>query len=282
MVDGEPGQLNELKAKYEHCFTSSMAESALSGTFSTSTKDFSICSDEMAQRLGFYNVQNCGTTLTTADVTANNCSIFTGAGDIVRGSNEAATPAVNDGGAGGSLPAYADTSPCPSEPGITPAGSGSAKRDGKDVSFTLCNIMGTATVNVVYAKNFLNLFKGAQDAGLDLSGGGGSYLPYDGAVGRWQERCGSLPITSKYSKPPCQGNRIAPPGKSNHELGLAVDLNCRGGLLGGGTSTRATFNRNDPCVAWVIANSPAQGLYLQCEGTKGDGCESWHISPTGG
>jgi hypothetical protein len=201
------------------------------------------------------------------------------------GQNESATtnsPGSTQGGKGGALPDYAVTAPCPSDPDITPAGPGSAQRNGGTVNFTLCKVLNDVTVNTVYAKNFLGLLKDAKTAGIALTGGGGSYLPYTGALARWSDRCGSLPIDSGYQAPPCTGARIAPPGKSNHELGLAVDLNCNGGLLGGGTKTRATFNTADPCVAWVIQNSPKYGLFLQCEGTTGDNCESWHISPTGG
>jgi hypothetical protein len=290
IVDSQDGKtLSELKTKYEHCFTSSLSERVLSDSSLSSSKDFSICGDEMAQRLGLYNIDNCSTTLLTNDVTANSCSIFNGAGDVVAGEGESGVSAIGNtgtvgGASDGKLPNYADTSPCPSDPDIQPAGSGSAQRDGKTVNFTLCKVMNKATVNVVYARNFLNLFKGAQAAGLDLNGGGGSYLSYDAAVARWRERCGSRPISAGYAAPPCTGAKIAPPGKSNHELGLAVDLTCPGttNSLGGHTTSRAAFNRSDPCVAWVIQNSPSMGLYLQCEGTKGSYCESWHISPTGG
>jgi hypothetical protein len=155
------------------------------------------------------------------------------------------------------------------------------------VSFTLCRVLDTATVNVVYANNFLGLFKNARAAGHDLGAGGGSYLSMDGALARWRERCGDRPISDGYAKPPCVGNKIAPPGSSNHEIGLAVDLTCNGVSLGGGTTTRDQFDTNDPCVSWVRSNSREFGLILQCDRVRSDGtqsakCESWHISPTGG
>lgn len=187
----------------------------------------------------------------------------------------------------GDLPDFVSDADCPSSPGITDAGTGSAIRNDVNVQFKLCNVLGTATVNTVYATNFLNLFNGARAAGFDLTGGGGSYASIEGALNRWTQRCGSRPISAGYAKPPCIGAQIAPPGKSNHEIGLAVDLNCGGGLLGGGTQTRAAYRRDDPCVTWVRTNSPTWGLILQCErvradGTQSDSCESWHISPTGG
>jgi hypothetical protein len=215
---------------------------------------------------------------------------YESSGDSATGAGGAGTPTA--GGAGGVAadPIMRDaTEPCPSDPDVTDQGVTTGLRNGVQYSFRLCRIMGMAQVNVMFADSFLQLFRGARNAGLDLGAGGGSFLSSSGAIQRWSERCGSHPASEGWDSPPCVGNRAAPPGRSYHEVGLAVDLTCNGASLGGGTTTRDTFNPNAPCMQHVIQNSPALGLFLQCEGRTPDGrwrvetgCESWHISPTGG
>lgn len=286
-------RLAELNERYSGCFGTKIDPTTFAMTFENSPNYEKIgdskCKDgsEILLRYRFYILDS---------VSIRSMACYEGLDETsckelgIEGDTTA--PTTGTGGTpgaatSGDLPEFVSTAPCPSTPGITDAGTGSAMRDGVTVQFKLCSVLGTATVNTVYATNFLNLFNGARAAGFDLTGAGGSYASIDSAMNRWTTRCGSRPVSAGYAKPPCVGAQIAPPGKSNHEIGLAIDLHCGGRLLGGGTQTRAAYKRDDPCVNWVVTNSPQLGLILQCErvrndGTQSDNCESWHISPTGG
>lgn len=288
---GDPAKLKGLIDKYLHCFDTSLAEQELQGSFGNSNADFGICGDADAQKLSLYIIDNCAAEFTSEGVDANNCSILPGAGDVTEGSESSTATTTASSGMVGALPEWESTTACPSDPDITDGGMGSAKRDGRDVPFKLCNVMGFGRFNTVYASNFLGVFKSAKEAGFDLRSGGGSYRSYKAAADEWKNRCGDRDYSLGFDSPPCTGSKMAPPGKSNHELGLAADLTCPGvaAQLGGGTETRSTFRREDPCVKWVLENSPQFGLVLQCDGKKADGsflfgedCESWHLSPTGG
>lgn len=282
IVDSSPQHLADLKNKYEHCFTSSIADEALSGTFSTSDKDFSICNDNDAQRLGLYNIDNCSGIY--SGYSAANCSIFAGAGDL---SDRNATSGTSTGvGTVGTMPEYSTTADCAA--GTQDAGIVSTTHKGSPTTFRLCSIDGIGKFNTVYSGNFLAFFNDAKNSGFDLGAGGGTFLSPEGALNRWDQRCPGRDPSLGWSSPPCTGNRAAPPGKSNHEIGLAADLTCGGAQLGGGTTGRSVFKATDPCVAWVLANSPKYGIVLQCGAKNADGsyavdnCESWHVSPTGG
>ncbi len=287
-------RLAELNEKYSGCFGTKIDPTTFAMTFEQSPNYEKIgdskCKDgsDILVRYRFYILDSVSIRSMACyeGLDEQSCKELGVEGNTAPTTGAGSTPG-NTSPTSGDLPDFVSTAPCPSSPGITDAGTGSAIRNDVNVQFKLCNVLGTATVNTVYATNFLNLFNGARAAGFDLTGGGGSYASIEGALNRWTQRCGSRPISAGYAKPPCIGAQIAPPGKSNHEIGLAVDLNCGGGLLGGGTQTRATYRRDDPCVTWVRTNSPTWGLILQCErvradGTQSDSCESWHISPTGG
>lgn len=185
------------------------------------------------------------------------------------------------------LPDYTTTAACPSSPGISDAGIFEVVVGSEIKTFRGCKVTGGGIFNTVYADNFNTMFVEAAKAGFNLTAGGGSYLSPSGAIARWQDRCGDRPYELGFANPPCNSVQTAPPGRSNHEKGLAADLHCpNGSLLGGGTTTRAALRKNDPCLKWVLDNSPTWGLIHQCarvraDGTQSDSCESWHISPNG-
>ena len=288
LINGPDGDSYIEKAK--KCFNVTISKSDLSMNRGSEAKKYKEIDDSCSDTdLAWTKVRM--TIFDTSTVEAMSCyegdenscdSVgFTSTGASASSTSGSTGPTSQD------LPVFEDMSPCPTSPDIKDAGIGKAVRNDLEVSFRLCRILDTATVNVVYANNFLGLFKGARDDGHNLAGGGGSFVSIKGALDRWKERCGDRPISAGYAKPPCVGNQIAPPGKSNHEIGLAVDLTCEGAPLGGGTDTRNEFDVNDPCVSWVRSNSKQFGLVLQCDrvrsdGTQSEDCESWHISPTGG
>ncbi len=61
------------------------------------------------------------------------------------------------------------------------------------------------------------------------------------------------------------GAEVAPPGKSNHQMGLAIDFSCNGSLV----------SRGDQCFAWLSQNAGTYGL----KGLLPN--EPWHWSVTG-
>jgi hypothetical protein len=142
--------------------------------------------------------------------------------------------------------------------------------------------------NVLVAANFDSMFRAFNAAGYTMtSNNSNGYRTYAYQQQQYQANPGNF----------------APPGLSNHEFGVALDLYCSGGgtpYTGGykgSPSDRGlalfldTINR-DPCLNWIHTNSFKYNLLLQCDGldskgriiTGGNGgaCEPWHISPTGG
>ena len=186
---------------------------------------------------------------------------------------------------------------CPSSPTIT-AGSVVKVFDTTAGFYNvkLCNVRGYS-INAIKAKDFDDMYNSMITAGYkpvtvdsagnySRDGGGGNFRTYDAQA-------------AGYAKNP---SAFAPPGSSNHEKGLAVDTACANndgsqlyypwmtGKDRGLTAFTKAINEH-PCLDWIHNNSARFRLLLQCDG-KGSGggqiaadrggCETWHLSPTGG
>jgi hypothetical protein len=168
--------------------------------------------------------------------------------------------------------------PCPA--GLKDLGVHNSKAAGP---IKLCDVHGYM-INVIMATNFNNMYNDMKAAGFSVPGGYGNFRSYETQVLMHQRSPSST----------------AEPGKSNHELGLAVDTACSGG---GGEQYRPWMPGKDrglpafqkalaehPCLNWLHQNSSKYSLLLQCDGQGSSGgeiaastggCETWHLSPTG-
>jgi probable HAF family extracellular repeat protein len=106
------------------------------------------------------------------------------------------------------------------------------------------------TVDAAIAGQVEALLAAADADGLDLTGGG--YRTHEQQIELRRQHCGGsyyavYEMPSSECTPP-----TARPGRSMHERGLAIDVNCDGELV----SSRA-----DPCFEWLAANAGRFGLY---------------------
>lgn len=119
---------------------------------------------------------------------------------------------------------------------------------------------GTVTVNARIAKNVADLYAAAKAQGV-VMGGGGFRTMAGQIAARKNNHCPDIyNAPSSSCSPP-----TAPPGWSNHQMGLAIDFNTGGGTISGSS---AGFN-------WLKANAAQYGL-------KNLPSESWHWSVDGG
>ncbi len=146
----------------------------------------------------------------------------------------------------------------------------------------LCDVHGYS-INVIMAASFNSLYNDMQAAGFSVPGGAGNFRSYETQA-------------EMHRRSP---SSTAPPGRSNHELGLAVDTECSGGgaafspWMPSKSRGLEDFQRainEHPCLNWIHTNSSRYGLLLQCDGrgsnggeiaARSGGCETWHLSPTG-
>jgi hypothetical protein len=157
--------------------------------------------------------------------------------------------------------------------------------DGVAIDIKLCDVQGIE-VNSQIAKSLDDMLTDASEQGIDLVSGTSSYRTIDSQISLWQQRCGlGYPITSKFASPPCQGASLARPGRSMHQLAMAMDFNCDGSLIPQSYSVA----QNNKCFAWLDNNASNYGFYEwgdnEMSGTSGSRgnslYEGWHWSVNG-
>lgn len=177
-----------------------------------------------------------------------------------------------------------DTSAIPCAPGTTDDGIVDAYNSGAEFVIRICRVGGT-TVNSQLSGPMKNMFDAAAANGVALGGGSG-FRDMDGQIGIYNGWCGRSGIDptpppypkAKYSdNTQCPGG--APPGYSNHQMGLAIDMTCNGTLI---TQDYATA-QNNPCFIWLTLNGANYGLFEFGKGAERDatGYEAWHWSVDG-
>lgn len=150
-----------------------------------------------------------------------------------------------------------DDYPCPAGTTRSVANAKAGPSDAAAIfKVGLCDI-GGMTVNASAAQAFLDMKKAAAADGVTLTGGG--YRSYESQVSlRIAHGCGGANLFNRgcKGKPP-----TARPGRSMHEVGLAVDFdNCS--------------YRSGPVYNWLAANAKRFGIYNLPD-------EAWHWSTTG-
>lgn len=141
----------------------------------------------------------------------------------------------------------------------TDGGVGDGYAGGKLYKIRLCIVAGM-DVNSQVATNVDQMVKDAGSQGLKLTGGGFRTMEEQIALRR-AHGCGDIYNASANScSPP-----TARPGYSNHQMGLAVDLNCNGSLI---------RSHSSPCFVWLAQHA---GQY----GFKNLPSEAWHWSIDG-
>ncbi len=160
-------------------------------------------------------------------------------------------------------------------------------RNGEEYRIRTCEYEG-AVVNSQISAAVKSLIDDARAAGANITftgGGGGGFRTMDGQVAIYESHCSSggyTPTPGPYPKPledyqSCPGG--APPGYSNHQLGLALDIECNEVLL-----PRAYSEALDnECFNWLVSNASSYGLYEFGRGQDRDseGYEAWHWSIDG-
>lgn len=127
------------------------------------------------------------------------------------------------------------------------------------VPIRICTV-GSLPVNTLIAANVSRLLADSRAAGLKL--GGSAFRSNARQIELRRAHCSGNIFTAPSSScsPP-----TAPPGKSMHEWGLALDLTCSGALISSAGSA---------CYAWLVANGSRYGL-------KQLPSEKWHWSIDG-
>lgn len=152
----------------------------------------------------------------------------------------------------------------------------------------LCNV-NSFVVNSQVSKQFSDMYNTALSAGLNFvaPGASGGFRTMDGQVGIYDSHCAAHNITptpGPYPKTPrtanitCPGG--APPGYSNHQMGLAADLGCNGKLIPQDYASAST----NPCFQWLEAHAGSYGFFEWGKGNDrntGAGYEAWHWSVDG-
>ncbi len=126
-----------------------------------------------------------------------------------------------------------------------------------------CPTGGSITVAGAIAANVRALLAAAAADGVMLCGGG--YRDPQEQIQLRMEHCGTSHYAI-YEMPSSECNPpTAPPGTSQHELGLAIDFTCNGG---------GAVTWGDECSNWLQAHAGEYGLINLPS-------ESWHYSTTG-
>lgn len=141
--------------------------------------------------------------------------------------------------------------PCPA--GTTSAGSARTYRGS---TIGLCNIGDNTIVNTSAAKAFYDMKQAAARDGIKLYGGG--FRSYEEQVRLRKQNCGSgwATVSPSSCNPP-----TARPGKSNHEVGLAIDF-------------KNSSSRGSAVYRWLSANAKRFGI-------ENLPTEAWHWSVDG-
>jgi hypothetical protein len=144
--------------------------------------------------------------------------------------------------------------------GIMPSGGGSSSMGATTVP--VINV-GGIVVNAAIAPQVGALLMAFAGTGHTLTGGG--YRSAAQQIALRIAHCGSDPY-SIYLKPSSQCSPpTAPPGRSMHEVGLAIDFDCDGALIS---------NHSNFCFLWLSANAARFGL-------QNLPSEPWHWSTNG-
>jgi len=150
---------------------------------------------------------------------------------------------------------------CPS--GTSDAGVGDGFRKGKLIKIRLCKVThktGSVIVNAEIADNINRLFKAAENAGLGKIGSSSGFRTMQEQID-----CGKNNGCPKNwtSSSQCRTD-TAPPGFSNHQMGLAVDF----------TQNGSTLRKGGTFYNWMVNNAATYGL-------KNYYREAWHWSVDG-
>lgn len=160
-----------------------------------------------------------------------------------------------------------------------------AYNDGKQRLIRTCNVNGIQ-INSQISGPIKALIEAAAKDGLTLTSPGGGFRTMDGQIGvynKWCDAAFKRPTPPPYPKDKwsdyvrCPGG--APPGFSNHQMGLAIDWVCNGS----GIPMSYTGAKDNACFRWLVNNAGKYGLYEYGNGqSRGDaGYEGWHWSVDG-
>jgi hypothetical protein len=119
-------------------------------------------------------------------------------------------------------------------------------------------VKGSQGLNADFSTNLTAFINAAKADGIDLGIGSG-FRSVEKQKQLWEQ------ALKKYGSPEKARKWVAPPGKSNHNKGIAVDLSSSGVFLGKNKNTKAT--------QWAHANAEKYGLHFRM------GWEPWHIEP---
>ena len=146
--------------------------------------------------------------------------------------------------------------------GIMPLGGPNIGPIGSTPTVQIVNV-GGFNVNVAIAPQIAALLIAFSTTGHKL--GGGAYRSAQQQIALRIAHCGSDPY-SIYQKPSSQCSPpTAPPGRSMHEVGLAIDFQCDGALIS---------NHSNFCFMWLAVNGAKFGL-------QNLPSEPWHWSTNG-
>ncbi|MCX6806422.1 MAG: M15 family metallopeptidase, partial [Patescibacteria group bacterium] len=144
----------------------------------------------------------------------------------------------------------------------TDGGVGDGYKDGKLIKIRLCKVQGIV-VNSQISSNVDLLLNSARSAGINLTGGG--FRTMESQIATRRNNCGSSQYDI-YEKPSKQCSPdTARPGYSNHQMGLAIDLNSDGKLI---------TSQSNKGFTWLAANASKFGLINYKP-------EPWHWSTDG-
>jgi hypothetical protein len=146
----------------------------------------------------------------------------------------------------------------PSGGGATTLGPASGQ-----LATVACPGGGSITVDSSLAGNLGSMLEAAAADGLNLCGNG--YRDPAAQIALREANCGSSHYAIYEAPSSACSPPTAPPGTSQHELGLAIDFTCNGGGALGSSS---------PCFSWLQANAASYGLYNLPS-------EPWHWSNDG-
>ncbi len=157
---------------------------------------------------------------------------------------------------------YGSLSAAAAAAGITPLGGPSFGSINSTPTVQIVNV-GGFNVNVAIAPQLTALLAAFSTTGHKL--GGGAYRSSQQQIALRIAHCGSDPY-SIYQMPSSQCSPpTAPPGRSMHEVGLAIDFQCDGALIS---------NHSNFCFMWLAINGAKFGL-------QNLPSEPWHWSTNG-
>lgn len=177
-----------------------------------------------------------------------------------------------------------DTSNIPCTNNTQDAGVADGYRDGRLIKLRLCKVEGIS-VNSQLAGTVKQMLDDSRAAGANLSIGN-SFRSMETQISvyyGWCQRDGITPTPPPYPRPINEYRRCpgaAPPGYSNHQQGLALDLECNNSIIPMAYSSA----KNNICFQWLVANAKRYYLYEWGKGESrgASGYEGWHWSVDGG